>query len=137
MIARFWPKSLRGQMLLAIALALLLAQGFSAVLLYRAQHERREAALVHLTAMRLFTATREFPPEVLPGGDNGPAPDHGPMRGPNHGRPHGPPPPELFVPPVFVPETTRNRPVSVSRSWPLRYSPRVQLPDDSVAKVKT
>ena len=96
MIARFWPKSLRGQMLLAIALALLLAQGFSAVLLYRAQHERREAALVHLTAMRLFTATREFPPEVLPGDESGPESDHGPNHGPDRARPHGRPPPELF-----------------------------------------
>ena len=61
MIVRLWPKSLHGQMLLAIALALLLAQGFGAVLLYRAQHERREAALLHLTAMRLFTAARAFP----------------------------------------------------------------------------
>jgi len=77
-------------MLLAIALALLLAQGFGAVLLYRAQHERREAALVHLVAMRLFTATREFPPPPDEGSGPGPGPGH------DHLRPHGPPPPELF-----------------------------------------
>ena len=88
MTARLWPKSLHGQMLMAIALALLLAQGFGAVLLYRAQHERREAALVHMTAMRLFTATREFPRDGLPGGDNDP--------GPKHRDPNAPPPPELF-----------------------------------------
>ena len=54
-----WPRSLQGQLLLAIALALLLAQGISAVLLYRAQAERREAALVHTAALRLFSAARE------------------------------------------------------------------------------
>ncbi len=55
----FWPRSLQGQLLLAIALALLLAQGISAALLYRAQAERREAALVHTAALRLFGAARE------------------------------------------------------------------------------
>ncbi len=62
----FWPRSLQGQLLLAIALALLLAQGISAVLLYRAQAERREAALVHTAALRLFGAARE---EGLIGGE--------------------------------------------------------------------
>ncbi|MEQ1497528.1 MAG: ATP-binding protein [Novosphingobium sp.] len=42
-----------------MALALLLAQGISAALLWRAQAERREAALVHTAAIRLFAATRE------------------------------------------------------------------------------
>lgn len=61
MAARFrpWPRSLQGQLLLAIAAALLLAQGISAALLWRAQAERREAALIHTAAMRLFAATRE------------------------------------------------------------------------------
>ncbi len=54
-----WPRSLQGQLLLAIALALLLAQGISAVLLYRAQVERREAALIHTAALRLFGAARD------------------------------------------------------------------------------
>ncbi|HCF24206.1 sensor histidine kinase [Novosphingobium sp. UBA6272] len=54
-----WPRSLQGQLLLAIALALLLAQGISAVLLYRAQAERREAALIHTAALRLFGAARD------------------------------------------------------------------------------
>ena len=57
--AFLWPRSLQGQLLLAIALALLLAQGISAALLYRAQVERREAALVHTAALRLFGAARE------------------------------------------------------------------------------
>ena len=132
MKARFWPKSLpkslQGQMLLAIALALLLAQGFGAVLLYRAQHERREAALVHLTAMRLFTATREFPPDRMPGGDNEP--------GPNHGGPNGPPPPELFG----GPRTFRleHSPINPARPGELRnrdaeYELRAILGDQNVA----
>ncbi len=56
---RLMPRSLQGQLLLAIALALLLAQGISAALLWRAQAERREAAMVHAAAIRLFAAGRE------------------------------------------------------------------------------
>jgi hypothetical protein len=59
LLGGIWPKSLQGQLLLAVAVALLLAQGISAVLLYRAQVERREAALVHAAAIRLFAANRE------------------------------------------------------------------------------
>ncbi len=58
---RLWPRSLKGQMLLAVALALLLAQGFGALLLYRAQAERREVALIHTAAFRLLAATRGEP----------------------------------------------------------------------------
>ena len=54
-----WPRSLRGQVLLAVGLALLLAQGISAALLYGAQRDRREAALVHAAAIRLFAANHE------------------------------------------------------------------------------
>ena len=54
-----WPRSLRGQLLLATGLALLLAQAISAALLYRAQSDRREAALVHGAAMRLFAANHD------------------------------------------------------------------------------
>jgi signal transduction histidine kinase len=89
--AKWWPKSLHGQMLLALALALLLAQGFSAVLLYRAQHERREAALVHMTAMRLFSATHEFPATPQTGEKSALGqsadPDQWPV--PNHRHPAG------------------------------------------------
>ena len=56
---RPWPRSLRGQLLLAIGLALLLAQGISAALLFRAQTDRRETALVHGAAMRLFAANHD------------------------------------------------------------------------------
>ena len=50
---RSLPKSLMGQLLFAIALALLVAQGLSAALIYSAQAERREAALVSAAAFRL------------------------------------------------------------------------------------
>jgi signal transduction histidine kinase len=47
-----------GQMLLAVAVALLLVQGLGATLVYRAQAERREAALLHAAAFRLLTVTQ-------------------------------------------------------------------------------
>jgi len=53
--------------LLALALALMLAQVISAVLLWRAQADRREAALVHAAALRLFAATREGAGHALQG----------------------------------------------------------------------
>lgn len=58
MIARLWPRSLMGQMLLAVALALFLAQGIGALLIYRAQAERREAGIIHAAAFRLLSAAR-------------------------------------------------------------------------------
>jgi signal transduction histidine kinase len=57
-IRRFWPKSLQGQLLLTVALALLLAQAIGATLIYHAQQEFREAVQVHTAAMRLLRATR-------------------------------------------------------------------------------
>ena len=56
---RWWPRSLRDQLLLAVALALLVAQAISAGLLYSAQSERRQTGLVHSAAMRLFAANHE------------------------------------------------------------------------------
>jgi signal transduction histidine kinase len=59
--ARFrlpWPGSLQGQVLLALAGALLLAQAISAVLIYRAQAARRQEGLAHMVAMRLYNAGR-------------------------------------------------------------------------------
>lgn len=56
---RLWPRSLQGQLLLAVAAALLLGQAINATLLYRAQAERREAALMHTVAFRLYDALRE------------------------------------------------------------------------------
>jgi len=57
-MSRLWPRSLLSQMLLSVAVALLLAQGVGAMLVYRAQTERREAALIHSVAFRFLTATR-------------------------------------------------------------------------------
>jgi signal transduction histidine kinase len=66
---RLWPRSLRGQLLLAIALAMLAAQGLSAALVYRAQAERRQAALVGAAAFRLAGGPHRFaqPHGVRPG----------------------------------------------------------------------
>ena len=63
---RFWPRSLKGQLLMAVALALLLAQGFSAALIYRAQAEHREAGLVHAVAFRLLSAPQGDPHWLRP-----------------------------------------------------------------------
>ena len=49
-----WPRSLQAQLLLAIALALLVGQIVSGALVWRAQHERGEAALVNTAAFRLL-----------------------------------------------------------------------------------
>ncbi|HEY7807381.1 MAG TPA: ATP-binding protein [Croceibacterium sp.] len=50
---RVLPKSLLGQVLLAVALALLVAQGISAVLLYRASEQRREMGYANFLAFQL------------------------------------------------------------------------------------
>ncbi|MFM9937792.1 MAG: sensor histidine kinase [Novosphingobium sp.] len=73
--ARWWPRSLQGQMLLAIALALLVAQGLSAALMWRMQHERHFAGLVNYAAFSLLgqnpraplgpTASPRAPPPPL------------------------------------------------------------------------
>ncbi len=70
-----WPRSLMGQMLLAVAVALLLVQGLGAALLYRAQAERREAGLLHTAAFRLLSASRDSDADT----------GHGPHRGPGGG----------------------------------------------------
>lgn len=55
---RLWPSSLKGQVMLAMGLALLLAQGLSAILVFRAQSERRESGLLHAAAIRLTIGIR-------------------------------------------------------------------------------
>ena len=57
-LRRLWPSSLKGQVLLTIGLALLLAQGLNALLVYRAQTERRDMALLHTAAFRLLLEAR-------------------------------------------------------------------------------
>ncbi len=53
-----WPKSLLGQMLLAVAVALLVAQAISAVLLFRAAEQRRETRAANQLAFQLVDDTR-------------------------------------------------------------------------------
>ncbi len=62
-----------GQLMLAVALALLAAQGVGTALLYRAQAERRDEALVHAAAFRLIGAARGTP--GLPRSMHGPRAD--------------------------------------------------------------
>lgn len=57
-MSRFLPRSLLGQMLLSVALALLVAQGLSAVLLFRASEQRREAQAVNGLAFQLVADPR-------------------------------------------------------------------------------
>lgn len=61
-----WPRSLQGQILLAIALALLVAQGLSAALIWRAQQERRTAGVVNAAAFRLMGEPAGPPPGEPP-----------------------------------------------------------------------
>lgn len=51
-----WPRSLSGQLLLAIALSLLLGQAISGVLLFNAAEQRREQAAVAALALRLVAS---------------------------------------------------------------------------------
>src|SRR5688572_23811662 len=55
---RFLPKSLLGQMLLSVALALLVAQTISAVLQYRGAEQRREMFAANSLAFQLVTEAR-------------------------------------------------------------------------------
>lgn len=52
------PRSLMGQMLLAVAAALLLVQGLGAILVYRAQRESYEVGMLNAAAFRLIAETR-------------------------------------------------------------------------------
>lgn len=58
MLRRLLPQSLLGQMLLAVALALLAAQVLSATLLYRADQQRRETGLINTLAFQLVAGPR-------------------------------------------------------------------------------
>src|SRR6187399_3491486 len=55
---RFFPKSLLGQMLLSVALALLVAQTISAVLQYREREQRREMIAANSLAFQLVMEPR-------------------------------------------------------------------------------
>ncbi|MCJ2188889.1 ATP-binding protein [Novosphingobium beihaiensis] len=52
------PRSLMGQMLLAVAIALLLVQGLSSFLIYKAQREAYETGMINVAAFRLIVDTR-------------------------------------------------------------------------------
>ncbi len=54
---RFWPRSLLGQVLVAVAGALLVAQAISAVMLFRASEERRVQHMVGSLALQLTAAS--------------------------------------------------------------------------------
>jgi len=55
---RLIPGSLTGQMLLAVAAALLLVQGLGAMLIYRAERDRLEAEAMNAVAFRLMAQAR-------------------------------------------------------------------------------
>ncbi|WP_408591784.1 sensor histidine kinase [Novosphingobium sp.] len=90
-------------MLLAIALALLVAQSLSAVLIWREQSERHFFVLVNNAAFRLMGDQMRQPGGPEFGGPHRHGPDGREGRGPDApsaspGAPHGPPPPpdDLF-----------------------------------------
>ena len=69
---RLWPGSLTGQVLLTLALALLLAQAISTLLLLRQQDDHRQEAVIHSAAFRLLVAARHPGDAAKPPGDRPP-----------------------------------------------------------------
>jgi signal transduction histidine kinase len=67
--SRLWPSSLKGQVLLALALALLLAQTFAAILQYQVQLERRRDSQTHMLAFRFVSVWRGNAPPSTGGAD--------------------------------------------------------------------
>ncbi|MDE2405998.1 MAG: two-component sensor histidine kinase [Sphingomonadales bacterium] len=76
-----WPRSLTGQVLLALALALLLAQAIGATLQYRVQIERRRDAQVHMLAFRVLNAWRRAGEALPPRARREPPPPDGELAG--------------------------------------------------------
>lgn len=74
------PRSLMGQMLMAVAAALLLVQGLGALLIYRAQKESYEVGMVNAAAFKLIVETRG--PGALHRMTKGGRGDRGPFGGP-------------------------------------------------------
>lgn len=58
---RLWPRNMTGQVMLAVAVALLFVQGLGAFLVFQAQNERREAAFVNAAAFRIAGEARGGP----------------------------------------------------------------------------
>jgi hypothetical protein len=59
-VRRLLPRSLQGQMLLSVALALLVAQVLAGVLLFRAERQRQENNAINNLAFQLVSAERTF-----------------------------------------------------------------------------
>lgn len=80
-MSRFWPRSLLGQVMLAVAAALLVAQAISAALLLRAAEQRREQHLVGSLAVQVIAAANSTgdQPQAL-GRPDSDAPAMRPMR---------------------------------------------------------
>lgn len=57
-MSRLLPRSLLGQVMLALAAALLIAQGISTALLYRAAEQRQEVALLHSVVFEMVSGER-------------------------------------------------------------------------------
>ncbi|MCP5390214.1 MAG: HAMP domain-containing protein [Sphingomonadaceae bacterium] len=83
---RVWPRSLRGQVLLAATLALLLAQGISALLLYRAAENRRDGVMLNAAAFQLIRQPDERISDRF---------EEAKRERRNRGEPRMPPPPDL------------------------------------------
>lgn len=84
-MSRFLPRSLIGQILLAVAVALLIVQGIGAVIIYRAQSEFRQTGIAHAAAFRIIAETRGGAgdaPSPDRHGSDGDSSHEGPTRGP-------------------------------------------------------
>jgi len=92
---RFFPRSLLGQMLLAVAAALLVAQAFSAALLYRASEQRHQIGVANGLAFQPVSEPRF---DYREAGPNLPPPSH---------TPSPTPPAEGRKPPIPVPPEAR------------------------------
>ncbi len=87
---RLVPRSLLGQVLLATAVALLVAQGISTALLYRASEQRREMGLMHAVAFQLLTGPARADREQIRDRRRPGSLDSGFRRGPREGDPFSP-----------------------------------------------
>lgn len=77
---RLWPRRLLGQMLLAVALALLVAQAISVALLWRAADARRDQEALNNAAIRLVYDRPVPGPDHSRGADRPPPPERLRMR---------------------------------------------------------
>ena len=59
-MTRFFPKSLLGQVMLALVCGLLVGQAIAGVLLYRSAEQRRETSLAHAISFRILSADQRI-----------------------------------------------------------------------------